>query len=148
LQCTFWTASTNPNDHTKEKRNKIGNVVTQHCGVFSWPLLQWKLNNVFCFFHTISQRYDFRKNIFEDEMCVLIFSTTLSETFLILRKIQGDIIINVQRYPCNVTFILLRFYESWILSTYFFKNPLISDFMKIRPVGDELLHSYRQAWRS
>ena len=33
----------------------------------------------------------------------------LSETFLILRRIQKDIIINVHRFSCRVPAILVRF---------------------------------------
>jgi hypothetical protein len=45
----------------------------------------------------------------EHKMCVLIFSSNLSETFLILRRIERDIIINVHRATCNVHVILVRF---------------------------------------
>jgi hypothetical protein len=42
-------------------------------------------------------------NIFEGEMRVLIFSTILSETFLIPRRIQRYSIINViTRYNCHI----------------------------------------------
>jgi hypothetical protein len=42
------------------------------------------------FFHIISQtaRFSRGKNIIEYEMCVLSFSTILSETFLILKRIK------------------------------------------------------------
>jgi hypothetical protein len=40
-------------------------------------------------------------------MRVLISSTPLSETFLILRKIQRDMIVNVYRSPCKVPVILV-----------------------------------------
>ena len=43
-----------------------------------------------------------------------------SETFLILRKIQEDII-NVYRCACKVPFLLSDFNETWILSTNFRK---------------------------
>jgi len=36
-------------------------------------------------------------NFIEHKMCVLIFTTTLSETFLVLRRIQRDIIVNIQK---------------------------------------------------
>jgi hypothetical protein len=50
------------------------------------------------FFSTLShKRYDFREKVTEHKMCVLIFFTTLSETFLILRRIQRDSIINISR---------------------------------------------------
>jgi hypothetical protein len=40
-------------------------------------------------FSTLShKRHDFLKNVTEYKMCVLIFSTILSETFLILGRIQ------------------------------------------------------------
>jgi hypothetical protein len=42
--------------------------------------------------------------------CVLVFLTTFfSETFLILIRIQPDVIINVRRYSCKVPVILVRF---------------------------------------
>jgi hypothetical protein len=42
--------------------------------------------------------------------CVFLFSVQLlSETFLILRRIQRDIIINVHRYSCKVPVIFVRF---------------------------------------
>jgi hypothetical protein len=41
--------------------------------------------------------------------CVLIFSPTLSDTFLILRRIQRDITIRVLGSSCKVSFILVTF---------------------------------------
>jgi hypothetical protein len=62
------------------------------------------------YFSTLShKRYNFRGKVTEHKMCVLIFSTTLCETFLILRIIQEDIIINVYRSSCKVPVILVRF---------------------------------------
>jgi len=40
------------------------------------------------FFHILSKAADFRKIFIEHKMGILIFSTTLSEIFLILRRIQ------------------------------------------------------------
>jgi hypothetical protein len=54
------------------------------------------------------KRHNFRKEVMEYKMCVLIFSTTLSETFLILRRNQQDIIINVHRCSCKIPVILVR----------------------------------------
>jgi len=42
-------------------------------------------------------------------MCVLIFSTNLSERFLSLRRIERDVIKNVYWTPRNVSFIPVLF---------------------------------------
>ena len=56
--------------------------------------------------------YDFRKKRLLNVKCVFLFSLQLcSETFLIIRKIQGDII-NVYRSACKVSFVLSYFNEA------------------------------------
>jgi hypothetical protein len=53
------------------------------------------------------KRHDFRKKkVAEYKMCVLVFSTTLSRTFIILRRIQRDIVMNVKTSSCKVPVIL------------------------------------------
>jgi hypothetical protein len=48
------------------------------------------------YFSTLSHKgHDLRKKVIELKLRVLIFSTILSEIFLILRRIQPDIVINV-----------------------------------------------------
>ena len=62
------------------------------------------------YFSTLShKRQDFRENVTEHKMCVLIFSTTLSSTFLILRKIGRDMVTNVHMSSCKVPVIHVRF---------------------------------------
>ena len=61
------------------------------------------------FFHNMSYTVWFLGRIIEYKMCVLSSSTNLSETFLILRRIQLDIIMNVRRSSCEVPVILERF---------------------------------------
>jgi len=50
------------------------------------------------------KRHDFRENVIEYEMCVLFSLQLLFETFLILSRIQWDIIINVQRSSLKRSF--------------------------------------------
>jgi len=53
--------------------------------------------------------HDFRKKCYKSNMCILAFSATLFETFLILRRIKRDGSINVDRSVCEVPVILVRF---------------------------------------
>ena len=54
-------------------------------------------------------------------MCALIFSTTLSDAFLILRRIQWDIIINVKRFHIKYPLFFSDFNENCIFLTDFRK---------------------------
>jgi len=58
------------------------------------------------------KRHDFREKVTEHKMCVLIFCTNLSETFLILRRTERDMIKNVYRSSCKVLVILSDFNEN------------------------------------
>jgi hypothetical protein len=71
----------------------------------------------------------------------------LSGTFLILRRIGRDIIINVHRSSCKVPLFLSGFNETGLFSADFRKNTQISNFMKIRPVGAELFQADGQTDR-
>ena len=48
-----------------------------------------------------------KKKVIEYKTCVLNFSKTLSETFLILDRSERDVIKSVYRYSCKVTVILI-----------------------------------------
>jgi hypothetical protein len=92
-----------------------------------------------CFPTLSHKRYDFRKSVIGNTTCVLIFCTTLSEAFFVLRKTQWDIIINIDRscmlstrYSCQILTKLEVFGQ--ILK----KNTEIQNFMKFHPVGAEL----------
>jgi len=65
------------------------------------------------------KRHDFRKKVIEHKMGVLILSTDLFKTFLILRRTERDIIINVLRSSHIVPIILVRFKHASIISTNF-----------------------------
>jgi hypothetical protein len=72
------------------------------------------LSSVACtallYFSTLChKRHDFRKHVTEYQMRVLIFSTTLCETFLIPRKTKPDMIETVYWSSCTVPVIPVRF---------------------------------------
>jgi hypothetical protein len=79
-------------------------------------------------------------------MSILMFSTAVSETFLILRGTERYIIINVHRSSCKVPVILARFLWNLDFLDRFFekKNIKISNFVNIRPLGGGLFHEYGQ----
>ena len=56
--------------------------------------------------------------VFGYKMCVLIFSKILSKTFLLLRRNQQDIIVNVHTSSCKVPF-WSDFNPTWIFSIHF-----------------------------
>jgi hypothetical protein len=55
------------------------------------------------YFSTLShKRHDFWIKVIEYEICVVILSVILSETFLILVNIQRALVINVHMSSCEV----------------------------------------------
>ena len=72
-----------------------------------WPV--W-LYHIFTLLH---KGHNFQTTFFEHRICVLIFSATFSETFLILKRIEEDIIMHVYRSSCKVPIILIMFWQNW-----------------------------------
>jgi len=73
-------------------------------------------------------------------MCVLIFTTKFSETFLILRRVGSCSTTTVQTFSYKIPIILVRFY--WKLTSLdSFSENIQINFFKIRPVGAELFHA-------
>ena len=84
------------------------------------------------------KRHDFRKKSFKLKCVFFIFSTILSKIFFFLRRIQRDIVINMKTSSRKLPVILVGFkgnlnFVDRCSKTY------ISNYMKIRPVGVELL---------
>jgi len=75
-------------------------------------------------FFTLSYiRHDFRQNITEHKICVLIFCTALSSKFLILRRIQPDILSKIYKgLHVKHPLFLSGLNETLFLSTDFLKT--------------------------
>ena len=54
------------------------------------------------------KQHGYRKKVFDHKMCFFIFSTNSSEPFFILRRIQRNIIIRVNRFSYKVPVIIFR----------------------------------------
>jgi len=70
-------------------------------------------------------------------MCVLIFYTKYTETLLILRRIQLDMVRSVCCVSCKVPVTLVGFNETRNLDR-FFKNTRMSKVMKVSQLGADL----------
>ena len=72
--------------------------------------------------------------------CVFRFSVqSLSDTFFVIRRFEGDVVTNVYLSSFKVLSILVRFKCSLNFINRFSKHLQVPSFMKIRPIGVELL---------
>jgi hypothetical protein len=82
----------------------------QHGERMRCVILSFVVSLVLPYFSTLShKRQDFRKKNIEHKHVFRFSLHRLSETFIILRRIHRDIIINVHRYSCKVPVNFVRF---------------------------------------
>jgi hypothetical protein len=67
------------------------------------------LSDCTIFFISSHIRHEFLKKKIVCFVLLLFLLQLLPETFLILRRIERDVIINVHRYSCKVPLILVKF---------------------------------------
>jgi hypothetical protein len=86
------------------------------------------------------------KKVIEQKKWFWFSLQLLSQTFLILKRTEGDMIKNVYRSSCKLPFILVRFQWNLNFLDKLSTNIQISNFKEIRPVGVEveLFHPYRR----
>ena len=144
------------------EKSNIGGLPLHILSIYLYPSLSRSKAHAHCFtiicglsgfttfFNIISQtsRFSDTKYVF------WILLQILPVTFLILSRIQRDIIINMYMFLCKVLVILDIFLWNSNFLNIVSKNPQILNFMKIRPAGAEFFHvdrqthTDRQTWRS
>jgi len=92
----------------------------QHLYCHLWPIWLYHI-----FPHYLTKSTNFEEKMIEEKMCVLIFSTSLTEIFLIIRKIEEDIIINLHTTACQVAVTLVIFELNFNFLDRFSKNTQI-----------------------
>jgi hypothetical protein len=90
------------------------------------------------------KRHNFREDVTEHKMCVLTLSTVLSETFLILTRIQQDIIKTVHTCSHRVPEIAVRIYSIINFLEIFSKNTQmqLSIGLRVFPCGRTDRHTH------
>jgi len=97
------------------------------------------------YFSTLShKRHDFRENVNEHTMCASIVSTTLSQTFLIVRRIGRDIIKKTHWSSFKVSVTTRQISTKFTFFGRISKNTQIPNFMKISPIEAKLFHADRR----
>jgi len=93
----------------------------------------WSVRIYKMFPHCLINSTIFGEKVTKHKMCVLIFSTVLSETFLILRRIPLDIIITYTILHVKCPLFLSYVNETWIFDR-ILKSTQKSNFINFLPV--------------
>jgi hypothetical protein len=96
------------------------------------------------FQHNLINVTIFREKLLDIKCIFQLSLQLLFETFLILKRIRWDIVINVKTFPCKVPVILVGFYLKLNFFDRFSKSFQISSFIKIQSVGAKLFHADRR----
>jgi hypothetical protein len=92
------------------KTSVIQKICGWKCDIKIWFVeINCKLNKTGKVHITYHSRHMSRKKIFEHKMYGLVFSTILSGTFLILRRIKRDIVLYVLRSTYKASVVVVRY---------------------------------------
>ena len=93
-------------------------------------------------FPTLSHKqHDFQKQLLNEKSVFRDFLQLLHVIFFILRRNERDMIENVCWSSCKMPLIVVRVQRHLKFLDSFSKNTQIPNFIKIRPVGDELFRA-------
>jgi hypothetical protein len=99
------------------------------------------LSDCTIFFYINSKRHDFWKDKVLEHKSVLIFSTNFAYDISYLRRTERCMIKSVHRSSCKVPVILVTIEWHMNFLNTPSKNTQVPNFMKMHPVGAELLHA-------
>jgi hypothetical protein len=100
------------------------------------------------FFTFSHKRQDFLKKLLNAKCVLWFYLQMLSETFLILRRNERDMIKNYIGLHVKYPFCFTTFNEIWNFRDRYSKNSQISVFIIVLLMGAQLFHADGQTWRS